>query len=185
MSLIVGIDSYVTLEEAEEIIRGTYTSTSSLREKWDTLSDEDKEVMLRTSCRDINNLKFDGRRAKTGQVLEFPRVLSYTAGYGYRLFIGQFSDNGLVDGNISEDGGLRQAKAAQVENAIHHCYLEKDVVSQMSINIKGVTSKKAGPIAETYNTVGNKYTKDALIGIYTDRVYKLLNSWLSDARATV
>lgn len=184
MSLNVGVDSYVTLEEAEKIINDNYLSSSDILIKWNTLDDSDKEVMLRTSCRDINNLKFDGRRLKTGQILEFPRIMNYPVGIGYRLFIGQFTDNGLVDGDYSSDGGLSQAKEAQVENAIYHGYLDDSVTKQVGINIKGITSKKAGPIAETYD-YNNRYNRDALRGIYTDKVYSLLTPWMCEARSNI
>ena len=184
MALSVGVDSYVTLEEAEDILGKAYTSTNEVYVKWQGLNDSDKEVMLRTSCRDINNLKFDGRREKVGQVLEFPRVLVYPVGYGFRLFVSPFVDNGLVDGDYTGDGGMSKAKEAQVENAIWHCFLDDTVNKQVGINIKGITSKKAGPIAESYN-LNNKYNRDALRGIYTDKVYSLLTPWLNDARSSV
>lgn len=184
MAITVGVDSYVTLEQAESIISDSHISTSDLVIKWNSLSDADKEVMLKTSCRDINNLKFDGRREVIGQKLEFPRVLTYPTGYGYRLFVGQFVDNGLVDGDYSSDGGLSFVKQAQVENAIYHSYLDDTVNKQAGVNIKGITSKKAGPISESYN-INNKYNKDALRGIYTDKVYSLLTPWLNDSRANV
>ena len=184
MALNIGVDSYVTLEEAENLISNNHLSTSELRLKWDELDNSDKEVLLRTSCRDINNLKFNGRRAKVGQLLEFPRVLQFPVGYGYRLFIGQFQDNGLIDGEGADDGGLQAAKEAQVENAIYHAFVDDDVNTQLGINIKGITSKKAGPIAETYN-INNKYNNNALRGIYTDKVYTILNAWICDSRANM
>ena len=184
MALTVGVDSYVTLSEAEEYIANNHLSTSELVVKWNGLSDFDKEVMLRTSCRDINNLKFDGKRSKVGQLLEFPRVLSYPVGMSYRLFTGQLVDNGLVDGDYSNDGGISKAKEAQVENAVYHCFLDDTVNKQAGINIKGITSKNAGPISESYNQ-NNRYNKDALRGIYTDKVYSLLTPWLNESRANV
>jgi len=184
MALKVGVDSYVTLEEAEVFINNNHLSTSDMIAKWNNLSNSDKEVMLRTSCRDIDNLKFDGRREKVGQILEFPRILTFPTGYGYRLFTGQIVDNGLVDGDYSSDGGLSKVKEAQVENAIYHSYLDDTVNKQAGVNIKGLTSKKAGPISESYD-INNRYNKNALRGIYTDKVYSLLTPWLNDSRATV
>lgn len=184
MGLQIGLDSYVTLEEANRIIEENNLSTSELVVKWNSLLESDKEVMLRTSCRDINNLKFAGRRKGTGQLLEFPRVMSYPTGYGTRLFIGQFTDNGLIDGEFSEDGGLREAKAAQVENALYHAYLDTTVNTQVGINIRGLSSKKAGPISESYNT-NNKYNADAQRGIYTTKVYSILTPWLNEARMSL
>lgn len=184
MSLTVGVDSYVSLEEAENLITNNYSSENEVFLKWSSMSDSDKDVMLRTSCRDINNLKFDGRRKDIGQKLEFPRVNVYTPGIAYSIYVSQFVDNGLLDGSTTGDGGINLAKEAQVENAIWHAFLEDTVNKQVGVNIKGIVSKKAGPIAEVYNT-NNKYNRDALRGIYTDKIYSLLTPWLNDSRATI
>ena len=178
------VDSYVTLDEANILLTNNYSSTSEILLKWNTLQAADQEVMLRTSRRDIDNLKFDGRRAVIGQRVEFPRVLDYTAGIVSRIFISPFIDNGLIDGDYSNDGGLSMAKEAQVENAIWHCFLDDAVNKQVGVNIKGLTSKKAGPIGETYSQ-NNKYNRDALRGIYTDKVYSILTPWLDEARGSI
>lgn len=178
--LIVGEDSYVTLEEAEQIIQGSSLSTDAAYQKWQSLEDSDKEVLLRNSCRDINALKFDGRRKCFGQKLEFPRVNSVPSGIGYRLFVGQFYDNGLY-GSGSVDGGLSLVRQAQVVNALYAGLYNDEVNDLIGYNIQGLTSKKAGPIAETYNR-NNQDSNDALIGIYTRKVYSLLTPWLSSAR---
>jgi hypothetical protein len=184
MALAVGVDSYVTLEEANSILSKCYTSNNEVYLKWLALSPEDKEVMLRTSCRSINNLKFDGKRQVVGQKMEFPRVFVYSVGIAWTPYVSPFYDNGLVDGSYNGDGGIGLVKEAQCENAIWNCFLDDTVNKQVGINIKGLVSKKAGPIAETYNT-DNKYNRDAINGIYTSKVYSLLTPWLNDARATV
>ena len=186
MSLTVGTDSYVTLEEANNIASMSMLSTDKAYQLWLSLSDSDKEVLLRNSCRDINTLKFDGRRKNLSQQLEFPRENSYTCGIGYRLYISQFQDNGLA-GNTSIDGGLSLAKQAQVINAIYAGLYNDTVTDVIGLNIQGITSKKAGPIAETYNrsnngTFSSSSSTDALMGIYTKKVYSLLAPWLNDAR---
>lgn len=181
--LTVGVDSYVTLEEAEEIISGSLLSTDEANKSWQGLSDSDKEVLLRTSCRDIDNLKFSGRRKNLGQRLEFPRTTSTVAGIGYRLFIGQFQDNGLYSGGTA-DGGIHLVKQAQVINAAYAGLFNKEATDLVKSSIQGLTSKKAGPIAETYNRNGQD-TKDALIGIYTQKVYSLLTPWLGGSRYTI
>lgn len=178
--LVVGEDSYVTLEEAEELITRSSLSTDAAYQKWISLSDSDKEVLLRNSCRDIDNLKFNGRRKSLGQKLEFPRVDSMPSGIGYRLFVGQFYDNGLY-GSGSVDGGLSLVRQAQVVNAVYAGLFNDEVNELIGYNIQGLTSKKAGPIAETYNR-NNQDSDDALIGIYTRKVYSILTPWLSSAR---
>ena len=185
--LTKGVDSYVTLEEANSIAAATSLSSDKAYQKWNSLSDSDKEVLLRNSCRDINALKFDGRRKNLSQKLEFPRVDACASGIGYRLYISQFEDNGLYSGGEA-DGGLAMACEAQVINAVYAGYFNDLTVDTMTINIQGLTSKKAGPIAETYNrgTMGSRIASsssaDAMLGIYTRKVYSLLAPWLNDSR---
>lgn len=183
--LKVGIDSYVTLEEAQAIAASTSLSTDKAYQKWLELSDGDKEVLLRNSCRDINSLKFNGRRKNLSQLLEFPRTDVTVPGIGYRMFIGQFADNGLYSSG-SSDGGLASVKQAQVINAVYAGYYNDLTTEQIGINIQGITSKRAGPISETYNRSNNgRYStasnEDALMGIYTTKVYSILRPWLTDS----
>lgn len=178
--LNIGVDSYVSLQDAENIIQNICTSSDKAYAKWSTLSDSDKEVLLRNSCRDINALKFDGRRANLGQTLEFPRVNQMPCGIGYRLYISHFNDNGLGDNGESANG-LPEARQAQCINAVYASLYSDMADDVIGMNIQGLTSKKAGPIAETYNR-NNNDSKDALMGIYTKKVYSILRCWLNDAR---
>lgn len=175
--LTVGVDSYVTLDEANNIAKNNFMSSDPAFSKWSELSDNDKEVLLRTSCRDIDTLKFDGRRANIGQKLEFPRVDSAYVGYGTILYIGQYFDNGLYSPH-SVDGGLSDVKLAQVINSVYGSLYSDMLTEQIGVKIQGLTSKKAGPIAESYNT-NNSTNSEAMKGIYTKKVYSILNMWLS------
>lgn len=183
MSLEVGVDSYVTVSEADNIIDNYFVSGNDVRIKWNTLSDSDKEALLRHSCRSINNLKFNGRRAKTGQRLEFPRIREAgLSGVGYRLFVSQFYDNSLEDG-AGWGNGLEQAKQAQVVNAAWHGFMDKMNSDQAIMNVRGLISKKAGPIEEKYsNRQTNTYNRDMAVGIYSKEVYSILTPWYSESR---
>ena len=182
MSLDLNTESYVTVEEANSLIANYFTSTNPLRTKWSGLSDSDKESLLRHSCRAINSLKLDGKRKFPGQVLEFPREKSGVCGVGYRLFVSQYGDNSL-NGSTPADGGLSEAKLAQTVNACYGCYFDSASLEQIGNNIKGLTSKKVGPIAETYyNPQSNTYNRDVQKGIYTKEVYSILVSWVCESR---
>lgn len=183
MALQVGIDSYVSLEEANRIVEENFTSDSSLFKKWSDLSDGDKEVLLRQSTYSIDRLKLQGEKLKYGQRLQFPRKHRYIAGYGWRLFVGQFQDNGLIDGS-GENDGLREVALAQVVNAVYGASLSNVVSDTLVNNIQGLTSKKAGPISESYgrNTPDNA---SALIGIYTRQVYSILVDWVDGTYTTI
>lgn len=179
MALVVGVDSYVTLEEAEKII-SDYIVDVNLLSKWNAIEDSNtKEVLLRTSCRDIDHIRFKGKKLTNSQRLQFPRGSSHITGYGCRLFIGQFGDNGLVESG-SGSNGLEEVKQAQVENAVWHASIGELTNEQVGVNIRGLTSKKAGPISESYS--GNtEVGKSAINGIYTPKVYAILTDWISSS----
>lgn len=176
MALQVGIDSYVSLEEANKIVEENFTSDSTLFKKWSDISDSDKEVLLRQSTLSIDRLKLQGEKLRYGQKLQFPRKHRYIAGYGWRLFIGQFQDNGLIDGS-GENNGLNEVAMAEVVNAVYAASYSSIVSDTLVNNIQGLTAKKAGPISENYgrNTPENS---GALIGIYTRQVYTILIDWV-------
>jgi hypothetical protein len=65
-------DSYVSLAEADEYFAAGYHLQSAT---WDALAtDEAKETALRTAARDLNRLRYFGRKAVSTQALEWPRV---------------------------------------------------------------------------------------------------------------
>lgn len=182
MSLIVGVDSYITVAEAKQIAADNFPSTHPAFKTWNDTSDTELEKLLRASCRAINNLKFDGRRRNAGQTLEFPRDKTSMCGVGYRLYVGQLNDNGLV-GSGDSDGGLGKAKLAQVINAVWAAHLNNAAADLAVNNIKGLTAKKVGPISESYTaSQSNTYNRDAMIGIYTKEVYSILTPWVCASR---
>lgn len=70
----VGIDSYVTVAEADAYITSHYRSTNAARIRWDAISDDDKTALLLEACMELESLPFIGRKAVWGQALSFPRL---------------------------------------------------------------------------------------------------------------
>lgn len=64
---------YVTIEEANQYISTHYLSTSPIRLQWESLSDEDKAVLLLNSCEALDRLVLPGRKASVTQEHAFPR----------------------------------------------------------------------------------------------------------------
>ena len=184
MSLSVGTDSYVTLSEAEELVSSYFMSSDNTRIAWSLASEADKEVALRRSCNSINNLKFVGRRKNTSQKLEFPRVKTVVAGVAYIPFVPQTFDN-WIDQDAYNDDGIDKAKLAQVVNAVYCLSLTDTKNEALDINVRGLTSRRVGPTAETYNTKGNNYNSDFMIGIYTKEVYSILTEWVAGTRYSI
>lgn len=85
--LTVGIDTYVTVSEADEIITGCHHD--SLLEKWLALSDNDKECYLRTATYKIDCLPVNGYKHNVKQVLQFPRGISSDIPYKVKLAVAE------------------------------------------------------------------------------------------------
>ena len=180
--LNVGVDSYVSLEDANAYIESHYTSSNKFRTAWSNMSDSDKEALLRSSTQAIDTLKFNGRKRLYNQVLQFPRVLASNIYYGMAINgeVNQYADLSCSPVNDSYEGGLKLVKQAVIENSLAASTLEKNVNNQMESAILGITSKRIGPIAETYNRQTTE-ARGARRGIYSDKVYSLLAPWLSDS----
>lgn len=70
--LTAGIDSYISVAEADEYIRTHYMSTDVSAVRWAALIEAEKEIQLRNACRLIEALPLSGSCAKD-QPLSFPR----------------------------------------------------------------------------------------------------------------
>lgn len=182
MELQVGINTYATVEEADNYIASHYLSSNSARQSWEALTDEDKKAALLRSCVALNALKYNGRRKVAGQKLEFPRTSSQgVAGVFYQPVFNPAYDQGLAGYSATSSDGLDKAVMAQIENALWYVALDPQVTDGAKITVRGLTSKKAGPISENYGQT----SVQAQEGIYTKQVYAILSEWLSNSRYTV
>ena len=68
ITLEVGVNTYVTLEEAENIIKTIYDNA-----EWQSLTDEQKKVSLVNATNKINLLAVKGEKLDSSQKLIFPR----------------------------------------------------------------------------------------------------------------
>ena len=69
-------NSYITIEEADEIITRLCVLDSSTA-YWDALEDEQKEAFLVQSCREIDMTPKAGHKVYLYQKLEFPRRANF------------------------------------------------------------------------------------------------------------
>lgn len=182
MDLQIGINSYATVEEADGYITSHYLSTNTARVAWEALTEEDKTSALLKSCVALNSLKYNGRRKVAGQKLEFPRTNTHgVAGVYYQPVFNPAYDQGLSGYSATSSDGLDKVTMAQIENALWYVALDSQVTDGAKIAIRGLTSKKAGPISESYGQT----SVQAQEGIYTKQVYSILSEWLSTSRYTV
>lgn len=123
--LRVGIDSYVSLEDAEEYILNHVED----KEKWNTLTDMQKEVFLIKATQNIGKLTYGGKKVNAEQRLEFPRKYSghYYGGY-------------LIEEVPYE------VKNAEIEEAL---WLANVGSERVKMQKEGVKSFSIGDISET------------------------------------
>lgn len=77
MNLVVGENSYMTLDEANNIISSSLLSTSMEHQFWDGLSDDDKCVLIinYTEVVDKQEFMYKGKKVNNSQKMEWPRVI--------------------------------------------------------------------------------------------------------------
>ena len=173
-------NTYVTREEADELVNSLYLSNSPEFEVWfgDTTPDGDKIRALISSATALNNLKYKGGKARKGQKLAFPR--KDTTGYGQFpiLFRSQLYDNTLID-SFGDSNGLESAKKAQVANAIAMLTLDPNIKRDVTERlVTGIKARKMQSVSEDYGG-SEKRTSALMQGLYAkDLVEYHLNSWL-------
>jgi hypothetical protein len=180
--LQVNVDSYVSLDDAEAYVKDYFKTNSPERVAWEGASADDKVISLRMSCQALNNLRYKGQKAIGGQPLAFPRTYSSYPGIVYLPYYSQSRDSTLLGSVSGGDDGIKNARKAQMVNALAGLALPTEVIADVTDRtIKGIRSKRAGSITETYDGATERST-NLQIGIYAqDQVFNLLNAWLTDA----
>lgn len=68
------VDTYATVEKADEFVSEMYPPAHPLRVTWEILTESEKERFLYVALERIENLNYIGRRAYSNQPLHFPRI---------------------------------------------------------------------------------------------------------------
>lgn len=71
--MTVGKDTYVSVEEADELVRLLLRTYDEFRIFWEALSEEEKQGYLMRSTQQIDTLVYTGRKHDLWQPLQFPR----------------------------------------------------------------------------------------------------------------
>lgn len=142
MALQVGIDSYVTLTEANE-----YFDEKLCADEWRTADDITKERALKEACRRINRLAFKGVKASETQLLEFPRMMPVFN----RIGVIGFEDSGEVPEAV---------KAAQCEEAL--ALLRYGNSARTKAQEQNVIRVQFGNVTEEYRASLKLLSREAL-----------------------
>lgn len=151
------MSSYVTVEEATQYILQHYTSADPIRVAWETLLDEDKQILLNRSADAINSLPLPGRKTYPDQENAFPRYPSK---------------------EVPDD-----VKAAQIENALVSSdeQQNEDAKLYQKMWAYGVNSYRIGNLSESIGTAsGNAGFTTTLLqsGIVSTKAQNLLSRFL-------
>lgn len=183
LELEVNQNSYVDMQEADAFVETYFMSTSEEYKNWfdPDLSENDKKVALIASARALNNLRYKGRKAVSGQRLAFPRRYGGFPGVMQIPFVSQFVDSSLIEG-VGGDDGLESAKEAQVVNALDGLTLDPSIQKEVTDrSIRGIKAMKSGTVSETYDD-HNSRSEYVMRGIYNkDKITYILNAWITDS----
>lgn len=124
--LTVGTDSYVTLTEADEIVR-LLSESPQAKDGWFNLSDSDKECKLRNACYRIESMRYLMYKHSIHQSLQFPRGTTATV--------------------------PERVKQAQVLEAMQS--LDTAAAKRRELQAQGVKSVSIGNTSESYSDGGS------------------------------
>lgn len=168
MSIIVGTNSYVSLDEAEQ-----YFSGRLFTDEWDKADLITKEKALLMACRRIERLQFKGIKADPeSQILQFPRALPAV---GMPLYQSKHRFN--LDYTLSyivQDKVPEEVKQAQCEEAL--ALLKYGNSTRTKLQEQNVVQIDFGSVSEEYKGLGKLFSKEA---------YELLKPYLACAVAIV
>ena len=176
MALTIGTDSYVTLEEATQYAESHLLSSDPRKAAWESLTDPDKEVLLRNATSAIDSLPLRGRKIVATQALAFPRTLQEKC---HRYF-------GCFEPIVSEEDSVvpSEVKRAQCEQALQFALslsatasASVDAEARAALQRQGVTSFSLGDLSESYSGMGTgSYLYD--YNSLSTSVLSLLSKWL-------
>lgn len=136
--ITVGVDSYITLEYADDYMS---TASEEVRTAWEALTESQREAVLKKSATQIDNIIYTGQRKYVGQTMAFPRTKGVQT-YSSDLTIG-------IPENV---------RIAQIENAMFllETTSSKQIAKARQRARAGITKYELADWKETYS--GNTYS---------------------------
>ena len=154
--MIQGIDSYVTLAEADDYVANFYAQIS-----WSELSETQKEQRLVLACERLEALPFTGRKRLRGQNLLFPRWPSDTVPQAIKAAQIEIA---VLD--------LRNDASAVVADAAKRAALQQ----------QGVTAYTIGHLSESYGSGTGEFAEFPFMA--DGKVQSLLRPFLRGGHMT-
>lgn len=183
MSLTIGVDTYIDIAGADKYVQENYAHRTDILTKWGLLTTTEKESLLRSSTAAIDRAFIPrGCPCKRSQPLKFPRFdMEYFGGPLGVYSPDQIYDTTFIEVSGSEHrNGFREAAESTVENSIAAMIFTETAQQVQNNSILGLTSKKLGPIAESYSTSHNAESIAAQYGIYAyHKITRIMRDWIT------
>lgn len=148
MSIVVGTNSYITLEEANELIEAYLVDSDVLRVAWEAASNANKTVYLLMSCMQLETLPFNSAKEDSTQVLSFPRT----------------------DGDTSKIQIAQALQAASLTNVVQ----QDETNQRATLRASGVKSFKIGNLSETFESGGPRSSRPLIFSTSLEVLQKYL-----------
>lgn len=133
MAIVVGTDSYVTVDEVDVFVSKYYPLSDPLYIMWHTTELDDKEVYVRKAFRCIEQLPLKGAKYLSTQITQFPRHNSTTL---------------AVPQEVKDAQAELSIAAAQLATGTG---VDADMSERRNLQMQGVTSIKIGKLSEEYD----------------------------------
>ncbi len=149
--LVVSENTYITIDEADELIATHLYRYNGLRLFWEILDDEEKEQYLTRSIEQIESLVFPGKKSRPMQPLTFPRAPSVEVPKEIKL-AQVYNALGFLNADIKE--AVEESQKLYARFGVHlgvmsapdgAIFNEMPVVKQVNL-----ASKKASQIVNKY-----------------------------------
>lgn len=170
--LTVGVDSYVTVEQATEYITANYPSTDTRVTAWENLDEADQEVFLRRACVALSELTFRGMTFTAMQTLPFPRYLYPDGVMAYTELIAPLSYIYPELAEVPQD-----IINAQIEEALERACPSNDTKKSKAQN-GVVRSYSIGHLSETFELAVPGSVKSVLV---SGKAQKLVEPYIGGA----
>ena len=158
--ITIGTDSYITVDFADSYIQGFYGEDSNEYSIWDSLETSQKEMYLKKSAMQIDNLPFTGIKKYKDQVMQLPRCNDN---------VSKFEDNEWTYNDL-----IKYAQAENVVSLMNGKLSSGGEGGSVRRQLEGVTGFSLDGFSETYS--GNIDSKLQIVG--SQEALSMLSSWL-------
>lgn len=158
MNLIVGENTYMTVEDADQLVSDFLVSTDPMRVYWESLSDEDKATIIYSNTQkyDNDNMMYKWFKKEAEQQLQFPRIdiKGKVIEVPTKIKLGLLM-NGIKSAKLAKDSDYTELKEQGIKT-----YKIKDAEVQFFDGNNSVTVEGIKDSSGLYKEIFDNYFKE-------------------------